>query len=157
MGKGGEPEEGADRDVDGPGRGGSVVLVQHLCDAGPRGGRHCVRQRDDVCVEGRDAAGVPWSPWQRSLVHQGSLLVRATRRSMCSKSLNLVLQGMCYKARNRARMTPLGFDGFSCAGFWRAVWARAEHARVFVPPFGTMQGFAQVQSGDLCESFKLRL
>jgi hypothetical protein len=52
------PDGGADRDADGPGRGGSVVLVQHLLDAGPRGGRHCARQRGGVRVEGRDAAGV---------------------------------------------------------------------------------------------------
>ena len=46
------PDGGADRDAGEPGRGGALGELQHLFDAGPRGGGDC-RQPAFRCLRGR--------------------------------------------------------------------------------------------------------
>ena len=52
------PDRRPDRDAEGAGRGGPMGLLQHLLDAGPRGGGHRRRRDPGVRPEGRVARGV---------------------------------------------------------------------------------------------------
>ena len=51
------PDSDSHQDVDGLGRGGEMALVQHLFNAGRRGGNICAHQCDGDRVEGHLARG----------------------------------------------------------------------------------------------------
>ena len=53
-----DPDRRSDRDAEGAGGGGSLELLQHLLDPGPRRGRHGGRRRARLRLEGRDRGGI---------------------------------------------------------------------------------------------------